>query len=118
MFSITITITDHTAAAQSLYTLLSQGSQTGYTVAPSAGYKNLHGCCRRWELQADPANGAGKGFVGDAFTANDGSRQGRVLQAGDLMFSQDSEKNDLDLTARYLRADTDGAKFNLCVEYA
>ena len=37
MFSATITISDITQLPQNLFTLLTKGSQPGYTVAPAAG---------------------------------------------------------------------------------
>lgn len=116
LYSITITITDKTAAAQNLGKLLSAGSQTGYTVVPSTGYPLAAQSPTWYELQADPGNGANKGFLGDSNTANDGSRQGRVLQAGDLSFPSRLQNVGLSLQNRYLRTDTNNSVFNLIVE--
>lgn len=114
MYSITVTITDKTAAAQSLYALLTEGSKTGYTVAPAEGYPESANVdlARVW-VQADPGNAAAKILLGDANTANDGSRQARVLEAGDI-FPLAGEQ--IYLKNWYARCDTNSTIFNLGVE--
>ena len=118
VFSMTVEITDHTAAAQDLATLFKQGSQTGYTVVPSVdrtgqlipttfGYRSV---------QASAGNSSGTTiYVGDENTANDGSCQGIELAPGNG-WDRDIMTNRAGALGVYVRGSADGVKFNVMLE--
>ena len=114
----TITLTDYTAAAQSLLTLLGKGSQTGYTVAPAAGSGELQtpGQCVYLSIQSSPSNGATVVYKGDSSTANDGSRQAKELLAGDVDVMQ-AAPYVVHLGEVFIRASANNAKVNVEVRY-
>jgi hypothetical protein len=117
IWSITVTISDHTAPAQDIATLFKKGSQTGYTVAPATGYPGqlIPTTFGYVSIQAGVGNGSGKIFVGDANTANDGSQQGLVLAAGNG-WDRDLESNRVVAQGLYVRTDTDDSTFNVMLE--
>jgi hypothetical protein len=116
--SFTVTITNKVNGPFQLSALLNVGSATGVTVAPAAGYSTARTSARYVSLQSDPTNGASKVFKGDANTANDGSRQGKVLLAGDVDVEPTAHVEDVDLNSIYVNTDTNGAKINIEVHYA
>jgi len=115
----TITITDHTATAVDLFRLLGKGSATGYTVSPSTGLAptTFIGCVAYLSIQSDPKNASAKVFKGDENTANDGTRQGKTMLAGDVDVAQ-SNPYTTHLGEIYLRTDTDNTVINVEVHYA
>lgn len=120
MFCATITVTDHTAAAQNLFTLLSKGSQTGYTVSPAAGIitnLTMIASASYLSIQASPSNSGITLYKGDENTANDGSRQAKELQNGDVDVSQ-AYPYSVNLQEIYMRASADGGKFNVEIHYS
>lgn len=117
-FSITVTITDHTKGPFALSTLLFLGSQTGATVAPSAGYGTLAAACAFFFIQC-ATSGAGKLYYGDKNITNDGTRYGAALQTGDT-YSEPTgapTTNNIVLADHFVMTDTDNTKFTLKVRY-
>ncbi len=117
MISITCTITDKTAGPFQLASLFTGGSVTGITVAPAAGYPQTKPSCTYLSIQADPLNGAGKIFRGDSKIANDGSRQGKTLVAGDVDIQQTAGFNDVFLQSIFVNTDTNTSKFSVEISY-
>jgi hypothetical protein len=118
MNSMTVTIADHTATGQSLYTLLSKGSQTGYTCAPATGIApslTLPANVSFLTVQASKGNSTNIVYVGDENCANDGSRQARELGAGDV-YQIAAEPNLANLRQIYVRGGADSVKFNIEID--
>lgn len=114
--SATVTVTDHTKPARSLYDLLANGTANGYTVVGGlSGDVSVFGMVACRLIQGDTNNGAGKIYVGDSQIANDGSRQGVTLAPGDV-WQRDNPVDCASLQNLFIRASADGAKFNAMVE--
>jgi hypothetical protein len=118
MPSFTVTISDKTQPAQSIYTLATKGSQTGYTVNPPTppAIKAVTEIqdVSFLQIQASKTNGSGIVYKGDQGVANDGSRQSREMAAGDVDTMQ-AYPRVVYLQEIYLRTNTNGAIIN--VEY-
>lgn len=120
MFSATIVISDITQPAQNLFTLLTKGSQPGYTVAPAAGNTpaiSMIGSVAYLSLQASYTNGAAIVYKGDENTKTDGSRQAKEMLAGDTDVQQ-AYSYSTNLNEIYLRASANGARINVEYHYA
>jgi hypothetical protein len=123
MFAATITITDITKPVQNLYTLLSQGSQPGYTVAPAAGFQpsNLTqsqvSAVAYLSVQASYLNAGTIVYKGDENVKSDGSRQSKELAAGDTDVQQAYSYSTY-LYEIYLSASANGARINVEIHYA
>src|SRR6267154_598435 len=116
----TITITDITKPAQSLYTLLSVGSQPGYTVSPAGGIFpaiSIIGSVSYLSVQASPTNSTQTVYKGDENTKTDGSLQGKEMAAGSTDVIQ-AYPHQVDLNTTFLRASANGAKINVEVHYS
>jgi hypothetical protein len=121
MTGATITVTDITKAAQSLLSLLSKGSQPGYTVAPAAGFASysswsIMGDVSYCSIQSSPSNSATV-YKGDEFVATDGSRQCKEMQAGDVDVIQAKDRA-VHLGEIYITASANGAKVNVEIHYS
>jgi hypothetical protein len=116
MPAITITITDITQPAQNLYTLITKGSQTGYTVKPASPAASVAiteiSEVSYLSIQASKTNGSKIVYKGDQGTANDGTQQGLELAAGDTNIMQMYPRV-VYLQQIYLRANTNGAIANV-----
>ena len=116
MPGFTVTITDITQPAQSILTLATKGSQAGYTVNPSspAAITNVTEVTDVSYLLIQASNGNGSKVVykGDQGVANDGSRQGLELEAGQSNVMQMYPRA-ANLQQIYLRANTNGAVVNV-----
>jgi hypothetical protein len=111
----TITITDNTKPAQSLYTLLSQGSQPGYTVSPAAGIAlplNLLAMVSYISIQASVQNSSSYIYVGDENVHNDGTQQGKELAAG-IVSTISAYPLYANLNEIYVRANANSVKINV-----
>jgi hypothetical protein len=123
MFAVTITITDRTQTPQNLYTLITKGSQTGYTVAPAAGIapsnltQSQTGCVSYLSIQASYKNGGTTVYKGDENVKNDGSRQAKELNAGDTDVQQ-AYSYSTNLNEIYLTASANAAVVNVEFHYA
>jgi hypothetical protein len=115
--SATVTISDHTKPARSLYDLLSNGSANGYTVVGGfSGDVSVFGAVAYRSIQVDSGS-AGSVYVGDANIANDGSRQGLIISAGDV-WDRDNATDCESLQNLFVRASADNTVFNTLVETA
>lgn len=114
----TITITDRTQPVQSLFNLMAKGSLPGYTVAPAGGLFPLTmlGGVSYLSIQASPRNGGTVIYVGDENVKNDGSRQGKEMQAGDVDVHQAHDYT-CHLGEIYLTASANNAIFSVEVHY-
>lgn len=120
MTTATITVIDYTQPAQSLFTLLSQGSKPGYTVVPTGGIApalTMIGDVSYLSIQASYGNSGQVVYKGDENTQNDGTRQGKELRAGDTDVMQAYPKS-VNLNEVYLRASANGAIVNVEIHYS
>lgn len=117
MPSMTIRITDYTAAAQNLDTLAHQGSQTGYTVVRSdtGGTLPAVSAIDFLSIQASYSNGGTLVYVGGSNVKNDGTCQARELFAGDTDQRQRGFQPIGNLSQWFIRANANSAIIN--VEY-
>ncbi len=119
--TITVTITDNTKPVQSLYTLLSSGSQAGYTVAPSpvkATSLTFQARVRYLSIQASVANSNSTYiYTGDENLKADGTCQGKELSPGTIDVDQ-CDQNAVHLGEIFITASQNGLKANIEVHWA
>src|SRR5271169_7217402 len=111
----TVTITDITQTPQSLFSLLTKGTQAGYTVAPAGGVTpslTLIAGVIYMSIQASYTNGGAIVYRGDANVKTDGSRQAKELLAGDTDVMQ-LYPIVINLNQIYITASANGAKVNI-----
>lgn len=116
----TITVADYTKPAQNLFNLLSQGNLTGYTVVPTTGIMPALTAIANvsyLSIQASYKNGSIVLYKGDENTANDGSRQGKEMLAGDTDVSQ-AYPYSVNLNEIFVRASANGGVFNVEIHFA
>jgi|SRR5271157_984135 len=116
----TITVADYTKPAQNLFNLLSQGNLTGYTVVPSGGVMpalTAIASVSYLSIQASYKNGSVVIYKGDENTANDGTRQGKEMLAGDTDVGQ-AYPYTVNLNEIFIRASANGGIVNVEIHFA
>jgi hypothetical protein len=116
MATLTVTVTDITQPVPSLYTLATQGSQTGYTCVPSSPPETPalteNAEVAYLSVQASNLNGAKVVYKGDRSVLANGTRQGLELEAGQvnvmMMYPRVGNLNQI-----YVTASANGAIFNV-----
>jgi hypothetical protein len=120
MPSMTVTVTDYTAAGASLADLaFGASTPTGYTVTKSDVEGNIGGnstgptSVDYLAIQASYTNGGTKVYEGGSQVANDGTNQARELLAGDIKEYQKGTYPTIVLGQIYVRASASDAIFNV-----
>lgn len=115
--SATVTVTDHTKPAQSLYALLTGATVAGYSVVGGfSGDVSGFGMVAYRSVQYVSG---GSVYIGDSQIANDGTRQGITLASGALTgWDRDNPVECASLQNLFVRASADSTVFNILVENA
>ncbi len=112
MADITVTISDHTKPARSIYDLAVNGSGNGYTVTGSLPALSPAASVCYLSIQAAVGNSSTIVYKGGSDVKNDGTRQAKALAAGNVDVQQ-AVQYSVNLNQIYLAASGDGAVVNV-----